>query len=45
MRKTAKLRPFVEYIESEPGFSAVVISGAIVDGACVIKAFGTQLVL
>lgn len=42
MSNTAKIRPFEEYIEAEPGFSAVVISGEIVDGAYVVKAIGAQ---
>jgi len=42
MANTAKIRPFEEYIEAEPGFSAVVISGGIAEGAYVVKAIGAQ---
>jgi len=45
MSRTAKLRPFEEYIDTEPGFNSVVISGRIAHGAFVVKALGTQFVL
>ncbi|MEI9948266.1 MAG: hypothetical protein WDO74_04630 [Pseudomonadota bacterium] len=43
MSNTVKIRPFEEYIEAEPGFSAVVISGGISDRKYVVRALETQL--
>ncbi len=44
-RKTAKLRPFEEYIPQESGFGAVTISGGIEAGRFVVKALETKVPL